>query len=181
MDRLKIRPMHDEDKEYELIDRWLSSVQVSEFYNTHPVGIENIKKKYQARVQGTFGIKCMIIEYNTWPIGYLQFYKMDYEDYEINKLRDNLKQYENIYAVDIFIGESGYVGKGIGTKVMKLICKYIFNTRKCDLVIIDPNIYNTRAIRCYEKAGFKKVGIISKRDYYKGHPADSVIMIKNSN
>lgn len=178
MDKLRIRPMRDDDTEYRLIDRWLSSVQVSEFYNTHPVGIDNIKKKYQSRVLGTSGIKCMIIEYNTWPIGYLQFYKMQYEDYEIDNLRDNLKQYNNIYAIDVFIGESGFICKGIGTKVMKLICKYIFNSRKCDLIIIDPNIYNKRAIRCYEKAGFKKLGVIKKRDYYKGTKADSVIMIK---
>ena len=39
-------------------------------------------------------------------------------------------------------------------------------------VIMDPQRTNSRAIRCYEKCGFKKVRILPKHEFHEGELRD---------
>jgi RimJ/RimL family protein N-acetyltransferase len=47
-----------------------------------------------------------------------------------------------------------YWGQGLGTKGMKQIVQYVFNSTDCQLFVVPPNESNPAAIRVYEKAGF---------------------------
>ena len=67
------------------------------------------------------------------------------------------------FCMDLFIGEEDYLDKGYGTDIVKAFAVYIFENFPATTIFIDPAITNTRAIRCYEKAGFKKV-----RDEFDG-------------
>ena len=40
----------------------------------------------------------------------------------------------------------------------------------------DPVVENTRAVRCYEKAGFTKVRILPGHEQLDGQPRDSWLM-----
>lgn len=54
----------------------------------------------------------------------------------------------------IFIGEPKYRGKGLGQQLVQKLLKIVFidlKQTKAELNVFD---WNTRAIRCYEKAGF---------------------------
>jgi aminoglycoside 6'-N-acetyltransferase len=64
----------------------------------------------------------------------------------------------NLRAIDIWIGEEKDLGKGFGTEMMKLIINRCFEDKTVDGIIIDPLVSNTRAIKFYEKIGFKLVG-----------------------
>ncbi len=60
--------------------------------------------------------------------------------------------------VGIGIGERDYWGKGYGTDAMRVILSYGFcqlNLHRVSLTVFE---YNPRAIRCYEKAGFREEG-----------------------
>jgi RimJ/RimL family protein N-acetyltransferase len=60
--------------------------------------------------------------------------------------------------VGIAIGERDYWGKGYGTDAMRTILHYGFteiNLRRVTLTVFE---YNPRAIRSYEKAGFRHEG-----------------------
>jgi RimJ/RimL family protein N-acetyltransferase len=60
--------------------------------------------------------------------------------------------------VAIAIGERDYWGKGYGTDAMKTLLRYAFhemNLRRVTLIAFE---YNARAIRSYEKAGFRLEG-----------------------
>ena len=62
--------------------------------------------------------------------------------------------------VGLGIGERDFWGKGYGTDLMKLILRYAFlevNLRRVTLTVFE---YNPRAIRAYEKAGFRHEGRI---------------------
>lgn len=61
------------------------------------------------------------------------------------------------FCMDLFIGEEGYLDKGFGTQIVRSFIGYIFQHFQCQTILIDPAISNKRAIRCYEKAGFKFV------------------------
>lgn len=61
--------------------------------------------------------------------------------------------------VGIGIGDREYWGKGYGTDAMKVILRYAFtelNLHRVNLTVFE---FNKRAIRSYEKCGFKYEGI----------------------
>ncbi len=48
-----------------------------------------------------------------------------------------------------------YVSKGLGTEIMILFLDYFFNRMKMNRMVLEVNEWNKRAIRLYEKLGFK--------------------------
>ncbi len=61
---------------------------------------------------------------------------------------------------------SGSVGHGIGTRALKTLVRWLVDERGHHRITIDPAVANTRAIRAYEKVGFRPVGVM--REYERG-------------
>jgi aminoglycoside 6'-N-acetyltransferase len=68
-------------------------------------------------------------------------------------------------GVDIFLTTSRH-GEGLGTEAIRLLARYLFEERGHHRLTIDPAADNVAAIRAYEKAGFRRVGIM--RNYERG-------------
>ncbi|HUQ23368.1 MAG TPA: GNAT family protein, partial [Gaiellaceae bacterium] len=66
-------------------------------------------------------------------------------------------------GVDLFLGAS-YQGRGLGTDAVRTMAHHLIDDRGHHRLTIDPAAHNERAIRCYEKVGFKPVGIM--REYW---------------
>jgi RimJ/RimL family protein N-acetyltransferase len=62
--------------------------------------------------------------------------------------------------IGVFIGNRDYWDKGYGTEALSLLLDYAYQTLNLNSIILRVYAYNARAIRCYEKVGFKKVGEI---------------------
>ena len=60
--------------------------------------------------------------------------------------------------VGLGIGEREFWGKGYGTDVMKIILRYAFTEVNLQRVTLNVFEYNPRAIRSYEKTGFRHEG-----------------------
>lgn len=60
--------------------------------------------------------------------------------------------------VGIAIGEADFRGKGYGTDAMKLLLKYAFRGLNMHRVNLSVFEFNKRAIRSYEKCGFRYEG-----------------------
>ena len=58
----------------------------------------------------------------------------------------------------IFIGDKNYWNKGYGTEALVLLLDYGFKVLNLHNVMLRVYSLNERAIRSYEKAGFKKIG-----------------------
>lgn len=56
--------------------------------------------------------------------------------------------------------------RGFGTDATRTLCHHLFEAEGHHRLTIDPAADNHAAIRCYEKAGFKRVGIM--RQYERG-------------
>lgn len=54
---------------------------------------------------------------------------------------------------------TGYVDRGLGTEALKLLATYLIDGRGHHRLTIDPAADNARAIRAYEKVGYKPIGI----------------------
>jgi aminoglycoside 6'-N-acetyltransferase len=79
---------------------------------------------------------------------------------------------ENVYGTDQFIGEVEYWNKGIGTLLVSSMVLFLTEENNAERVVMDPQTGNTRAIRCYEKCGFKKVKILPKNELHEGEYRD---------
>lgn len=62
-------------------------------------------------------------------------------------------------GVDLFIDPSHH-GRGLGTDALRTLCRHLFEDKGHHRVTIDPAASNAAAIRCYEKAGFERVGVM---------------------
>ena len=89
---------------------------------------------------------------------------------------------ENINSIDrsavlgIFIGDRDYRDKGYGTEAIKLILEYGFKYKNLNNIKLDLMEFNERALRCYEKCGFKEYGRRRKCRFVNGKYYDSINM-----
>ncbi|OPJ64124.1 GNAT family N-acetyltransferase [Clostridium oryzae] len=176
-DYLSIRRMLNCNEDYSLLAKWLSDPAVLEYYEgkNNPFDLEKVIKKWGPRVRGEKAVIRCILEYKERAVGYIQYYRTNSDDYEL-KEKINLDTYKLPFGIDLFIGEIDYWNRGLGTKFIKMFVKYLFDNEKADIILIDPQTWNKRAIRCYEKAGFKALGIIKNRELFDGEYKDNLIM-----
>jgi RimJ/RimL family protein N-acetyltransferase len=78
------------------------------------------------------------------------------------------------YRIGIF--NVRYHSKGIGTEVTQLLLKYGFEYMKWHRIDLKVLEYNTRGIRCYEKCGFRKDGVLRESAFIDGKYYSDIIM-----
>ncbi|KKQ55311.1 MAG: GCN5-related N-acetyltransferase [Parcubacteria group bacterium GW2011_GWA2_38_13] len=76
----------------------------------------------------------------------------------------------------IFIGDKKYWGQGCGTEAGKLLLHYAFQTLGLHRVYLSVIGYNIRAIKSYEKIGFRIEGRERQYFFREGHYHDKIIM-----
>ena len=79
-------------------------------------------------------------------------------------------------SLGIFIGAKNAWGRGHGTEALRLLVGYAFDTLNLNRVWLHVFEDNQRAIRCYEKVGFKHEGLL-RQDYFRaGRYWNTVVM-----
>ena len=107
------------------------------------------------------------------PIGYIQFYPISEEEREEY---DYANFHGTIFGTDQFIGETKYWGKGIGKVLMKSIIDFLITVKGAQKIILDPQSWNERAIKCYEKSGFIKVKLLPNQELHEDEFRDCWLM-----
>ncbi len=75
----------------------------------------------------------------------------------------------------VIIAEADCVGKGYGSEIMGLLLDYAFGTLGLHRVGIGVFDFNKRAIRFYEKMGFRREGVL-RHGYVHNGPHDVILM-----
>ena len=78
--------------------------------------------------------------------------------------------------IGLFIGDENNRSKGYGKEILKLLLDYGFNYLNLHSINLNVMDFNPRAIRCYEKCGFKEYGRRRKCKFINGKYYDSVCM-----
>jgi RimJ/RimL family protein N-acetyltransferase len=78
------------------------------------------------------------------------------------------------YAIAIFDDEC--IGRGIGTKITRMILDYAFNHKDLNYVDLKVLDYNERAIACYQKVGFRIKECLHNSDFINGQWVTDLIM-----
>jgi RimJ/RimL family protein N-acetyltransferase len=74
------------------------------------------------------------------------------------------------------IGDEAYWSKGYGTEALRLFLRYAFRELNLRRVSLDVFSYNPRALRCYEKCGFRVEGRIREAISKEGKRHDDIYM-----
>jgi len=101
---------------------------------------------------GRDDVTVLAIEHQGRPIGAIQFHEQEDPSYRHA-------------GVDLFIA-SNWQGKGLGAEAVKAVAHHLFQSRGHHRIVIDPAAGNLRAIRAYERVGFRQVGVM--RQYERG-------------
>ena len=115
----------------------------------------------------------MIIEYKKSPIGYAQAYQLSGELFDEYDYPDDG---HIVFAMDQFIGEPKYWSKGIGSSFLKMMASHLKDNMAAERVLLDPHQDNKRAIRAYEKAGFKIIKSLPEHEMFEGEKVDCWLM-----
>lgn len=82
----------------------------------------------------------------------------------------------SVALIGIFIGDKDYLGKGYGTDAMKTLIKFIFDQMNLNKIKLQVFSFNERAIKSYQKCGFKKEGILRSEIFRDGKYYDEIVM-----
>lgn len=160
-DRIYLSPRNSED--VELFTEWLNDFEVTDY--TGRSGILTTlagEKKYledNSSPEATFAI--VTIE-NDKMIGTVGL--------------ENVNSINRTATLGIFIGDKDYRDKGYGTEAIRLILEYGFNYMNLNNIKLDLMAFNIRALKCYEKCGFKEYGRRRKCKFVNGRYYDNISM-----
>lgn len=124
------------------IVRWRSDPEVIEFWGPPPAGEREARAEdLEPDVNPVWRF---VIEVRGQGVGQVQYYH-DYADTD----------YTWSAGIDIYIGDAAARNRGAGTEAIRTLLRYLFEAKRLHRVIIDPEPANQRAIRSYQKAGFR--------------------------
>lgn len=109
-------------------------------------------------VEGRDTTRPFLIQLDGQSIGYIQYWFVG-EHQTAEWLEDHpwLSVFPaDSIGIDLSIGEPGLVGRGIGSAAVRLFAERLYDSGY-GTIIIDPDPENRRAVRAYEKAGFRTV------------------------
>ena len=136
------RPVTPED--LSLISVWLGRRHVAEWWDDSDSGLAEIRQALTDPAT-----RPQIVALDDRPIGYIQSYDPHLE--EGHPYQD---QPQGTLGIDQFIGEPDLVGLGHGSRFIAAFVDGLFR-QGAARVVTDPHPANGRAIRAYQKAGFR--------------------------
>lgn len=137
-----------------LMHHWFNLPHVRKFYSLRSWTEEEVLEKFKPYILGEKPISGFIVLADKNQIAYIQTCKIaGYRSWGNQNLSEEI--IKNSAGLDIFIGEKSMIGKGLGGKIMQ---EFIENKiwPEFQYCVVDPDIKNTAAIRCYEKLHFKE-------------------------
>jgi RimJ/RimL family protein N-acetyltransferase len=88
----------------------------------------------------------------------------------------NIDKVNGSGIVGIFIGDRRYLGKGYGTDALNALVDFGFGELRLERIELEVFDYNARAIRSYEKAGFRTDAVLRRARFHRGAHHDVHLM-----
>lgn len=144
-----------EPEQIELVLEWLQRPHVAEWF--HGEGLKTTILEMEKFARNETSI------YDFWvsfcdgiPFGLLMTSKLSEEEASDNgSYFSKWAKGENMHTLDLLIGDTRFLGKGLSTSMIREFIEQKLSY--ADIIFIDPEASNKKAIHVYEKAGFQKL------------------------
>lgn len=160
-EKVYLSPMNSED--YLKYVEWLNNFEIAKGVD-HVVNMVSIESE-KAWLEKATGEKynfAIVNKENDTLLGNISLMKI----HEVNRTAE----------LGIFIGDENYLSRGYGSEAIMLLLDYAFKYVNLNNIMLKVFDYNKRAIRAYEKCGFKTFGVWKKSHYFDGEYSDEIFM-----
>ena len=162
---IRLRPATADD--LPMLEGWIGRPHWQQWWGPPETEVARIR----AMVEGRDSTRPFIFEIDGAPAGYAQcWFVADERD------EDRLRAYpwlallpDDGVGLDISIGDEAHLSRGIGSTVIGMLARRLWAQGR-RAIHIDPHAGNARAIRAYEKAGFRVIEAL------RGRTGDMVLM-----
>jgi AacA4 family aminoglycoside N(6')-acetyltransferase len=136
-----------------MLHGWLNRPHIVEWWQNERPTLQEVRAKYLPRVLAAERVTPYIGMLDGRPFAYAQSYvAMDSGDGWWEDVTD-----PGVRGIDQSIADEALLGRGLGTILVRALVQRLFIDPAVTKVQTDPAPGNVRAIRCYEKAGFRRV------------------------
>jgi RimJ/RimL family protein N-acetyltransferase len=149
---LTFRPLEAAD--LPLLRAWLARPHVAEWWGAPPTSLAEVEAEYADALAGTAPHWGYLALHRGAPIGFIQAYQpaaFHREGWWLDEHDPGVR------GIDQFLADADQLGRGLGTAMVRAFVAQLFADSVVTRVQTDPAPANRRAIRCYEKAGFRPV------------------------
>lgn len=140
---VRLKPATESD--FEMIRRWLARPDIQEWWGP----VSSTEAEVRIALMSAYAI-CRIIEAGGQPVGYA--HAVDASIWG-ESLPEDLEP--GTWDLDLFVADESHRGQGVGQAALGLLRDEVFSSTLAIAVCVFPSIKNERAVRAYEKAGFR--------------------------
>ncbi len=146
-----LRRMTEHD--LEMLHGWLNRPHIVEWWGGERPSLEEVHEHYRPRVLAQENVIPYIGLLDGTPFAYAQSYVAlgSGDGWWADETDPGVR------GIDQSIADPALLGKGLGTHLVRALGALLFTNPHVSRVQTDPAPHNLRAIRCYEKAGFRQV------------------------
>ena len=140
-----------------MVREWLARPHAAEWWADG----DGLEEDYLPVIAGDVPTLAYIAWENDVPIGFIQTYQavaFHGEGWWLNE------HDPGVWGIDQFLADGTRLGQGLGTRMITQFLPRIFAAQRATRVQTDPSPQNARAIRCYEKCGFRRHGLVETPD-----------------
>ncbi|MGQ2978652.1 MAG: GNAT family N-acetyltransferase [Polaromonas sp.] len=155
--RFSFRPLTRAD--LPLLHDWVARPHWTEWWGEAP-SLAEVEAEYGPWIDDPRQVQPHIALLDGEPFGYIQSYVA---------LGSGGGWWEDetdpgVRGIDQSIADAAQLGRGLGTAMVKAFVAKLFADPRVTHIQTDPDPRNARAIRCYEKAGFRARGEVQTPD-----------------
>ena len=138
-ERVVLRPL--EERDFERLVEIGAEPEVARWW-------PGISRADLAETAAADDVVALAVEVDGRVAGMIQFHEEDEPDFRHA-------------GMDIFLSSECH-GQGLGADAIRTLARHLIDGRGHHRLTIDPAVANERAIRCYERVGFRRVGIMRR-------------------
>ncbi len=160
-ERIYLSPINSED--YEKYTEWLNNFEIAKGINqyTNIISLNGEREWLENASKSKYNF-AIVNKSNDKLMGNISLM--------------NVQEIDRTAELGIFIGDEENLSCGYGTEAIMLLLDYAFNFANLNNVMLKVYDFNKRAIKAYEKCGFKTFGIWKKSHYFDGEYSDEIFM-----